>query len=185
VSDHGTPPTEEEMRSQMFRTMRALEQMALSVSDLFADSQPTEEETETTYRSSADVQAEVDQLRDRVSRGEACDHQHTQTQCRICAKWMETALVPEPQVNEGAQVNEPAPLTHELEQINKMLAKQHRALALVAGYAEFEKSVFQVPPADSITSLIRLKVCRLCAGTGWVARDESCDECGMRGYVKT
>ena len=122
-------PAEAEMRTQMFKSLAALERMCDAVTEhLTADKQPPEQDT------------------------------------------------PEPPK---------APTEEGLAQLGKVVAKHHQALGLLATFGMMkDATAFGTPPAGRIAILLGMQACRNCVGTGWVARDETCDECGRTGYVK-
>ncbi len=87
-----TMPSEEQMRTQMFKTMVALEKAATSFTDYFdgfGDAPPKAPGVEHS-------EAVLQEKRTRVSEGGSCDHSRTQIQCKICAKWIATDVTPNP-----------------------------------------------------------------------------------------
>lgn len=62
-------------------------------------------------------------------------------------------------------------------------AKQRRAIALIAKFAEFKDTSFGMLKArEKIANLIGMEACH-CVGTGWLARDETCKDCKGQGYL--
>lgn len=76
-----------------------------------------------------------------------------------------------------------APLDSDLKQIRETLDKLRKALAIIGTFGEFKKIFFGTHPNEKVHSLVGLKSCS-CVGTGWVARDETCSECGQKGYIE-
>jgi len=67
--------------------------------------------------------------------------------------------------------------------IGTFLDKHRKALAIIGTFGEFKKIFFGTHPNEKVHSLVGLKSCS-CVGTGWVARDETCSECGQKGYIE-
>jgi len=79
-----------------------------------------------------------------------------------------------------------APLPTEVEVLQRMVNDHHRALALIVTFGQFKDAgFFGTKPDHAIARLIKLKACENCVGTGWVARDETCDQCKRRGYIES
>jgi hypothetical protein len=172
-------PAEDQMRQQMFKTMVALERMADAVTDFLGRSGqkwPAAGSMNVSEESDEDDEA-LRQLRMKVAGGGKCEHLHTQTQCKVCAQWIErTAEV---------ERRPPAPTEDELKQIGGVVAKHHQVLGLLATFGELKDGgVLNTPPRSKIISLLGMRACSDCVGTGWIARDETCASCGRTGYIK-
>ena len=86
---------------------------------------------------------------------------------------------------EEPEVTDPAASQVELDEMGKVVAKHHRALALLATFGMMkDKPMRGADPAKEIASLLGMAACRNCVGTGWVARDETCGECNKAGFLK-
>lgn len=73
----------------------------------------------------------------------------------------------------------------ELENLGKVVAKHHQALGLIATFGMMkDKPASGTEPAWAISKLLGMKACKNCVGTGWIASDETCEECGRTGYIK-
>jgi len=104
---------------------------------------------------------------------------------RTGAQWPAAGSMVAGQTTEAAEPPR-APTGDELEKIGKVVAKHHQALAVIATYGVFKDAgFFGTQPDRKLTSLLGMKACDECVGTGWIARDESCKKCGRTGYVKS
>jgi hypothetical protein len=202
-----TMPSEEQMRTQMFKTMVALGRMADAVADhLTADKQPCE--TATTEPSeppgpgfdgidygSVRVQCKrcegliqfKDYVRDYNSIDDTCTcgdepHPHELPSDVQRAFLVHFAMRQGPQGPAGPAG--PPMRDEDVHKIWDTLANHRKALAIIGVFAGFENVSFgQTEPGRSVRSLAGLSVCRECVGTGWLARDESCTNC-KKGYVQ-
>ncbi|KKK53413.1 hypothetical protein LCGC14_3095050, partial [marine sediment metagenome] len=195
-------PTEEAMRTQMFKTMVALERMADAVTDhLTADKQPPEQNENSTTRCPEQKKTTepcwsptppYDQAQ--TERSDLCvncayplgDHRRAKIikgdlivngdlTVKGCTTTIGSQVVPGPM----------APLDSDLREIREILGKHRKAIALVATFGQFKDvGFFGTKPERALQRLVRLKSCS-CVGTGWVARDESCKECKQQGYIET
>ena len=151
--------TEQRMRSQMLLTMRAIQEMAKAVVDhLTADKRPPEQNENS-----------------RVPRGE-----------RQTARLIDDVVIRGLKIEGDLQVEgTTAPLDSDIAEIRKTLDQLRKALAVVSVFGEFKDAgVFGAKPSDQVARIIGLRVCEECVGTGWIARDETCKNCGQRGYLK-
>lgn len=150
-------PAEKEMREQMFKTMVALEKAANAATTYFEAVTPKPDEPKSI----------------------------TDFKCVHCPEKATT------RDNRGLSVCEEhvkqpkAPTEDELKQMGKIIAKHHQALGLIATFGEFKDAGFGFqPPRGKITSLLGMRSCSDCVGTGWLARDETCKSCNNTGYIK-
>jgi hypothetical protein len=158
-------PAEDEMRTQMFKTMVALEKMAMVVTHhLTADKRPPPENSREIKDGATTIDGDL-----RVTGNLRVEGDSTISGC--------TSTV--------ASERQSLPLPTELEEIGKVVAKHHRALGLLATFGMMkDKPAFGTDPSQAVARLLGMRACRNCVGTGWVARDESCDECERTGYIK-
>lgn len=151
-------PSEEDMRQQMFKTMVALEKAANAATAYFEAITPVPVAEPQSFTDFKCVRC-TEKATTRDSQGLSVCEEH--------AKQPKT------------------PTDDELKQMGKVIAKHHQALGLIATFGEFKDAGFGFqPPRGKITSLLGMRSCSDCVGTGWLARDETCKSCGSTGYIK-
>lgn len=200
MSSKENPAGETEFRVQVFKTMKSLERMADAVTaSLLVNSKPKEKSEDAPYKD-GNIHADC-RACDGVVVFEAFVRQPHQAEdtCNCSVVGLDNLAVPKKvrkaiwqrssaAIKKGSIVacSAPptAPLDSDLKEIREQLDKHRKALAIIGSYANFEKVFFGLNPDRAVHDLVKLKSCS-CIGTGWVARDESCSKCGMKGYIES
>jgi len=151
---HQCLPSEEAMRFQMIRTLQSLERMADAVTDHLTADKRPAETEESVVH---------------TFHGDVIVKGHLTVEG--CTTTVESK-------------HETAPLSDEIRGIQETLLKHRKALAVVASEAQFKDSFFGTSADCQIASLVGLRSCKSCIGTGWIARDETCSECKRQGYME-
>jgi len=74
----------------------------------------------------------------------------------------------------------------ELDGMGKVVSKHHQALGILTTFSELKDvGLVGTTPRNKLVSLLGLRACPDCVGTGWIARDETCKNCGRTGYIKS
>ena len=164
-------PAEDQMRQQMFNTMVALEKMAAAVTDhLTADKQPAQQDDDERRRDGQTAMLIDDDV---------VIKENLVVEGSIDAKKGLTTYGCTTMVESNFEDSS------KLDELGKVVAKHHQALALIATFGAFkDKHAFGTQPIRALANLLGLKACKDCVGTGWIARDESCDTCKQSGYIK-
>ena len=83
-------------------------------------------------------------------------------------------------------VESPPEPNEEIEQLGRVITKHHQALSILATFAEFKDSgFFGATPRGLMISMLGMRACSDCVGTGWLSRDEGCKPCRATGYIKS
>lgn len=190
-------PSEDQMRAQMFKTMAALERWALtSIDFMTADKQPCEQEEKTPgpvldysalkaiCKRCNGVMMFEDYNRQFNSPEDTCTCEATTMDDVDVSPVVKAVYKAIFERRIAAQLPQPtSPLDGDVEEIRKTLDAHRKALAVVAEFGQFKNVVFGMNPDRQIQSLVKLRACPECVGTGWVARDETCKKCGRKGYI--